>query len=263
MTYEEITFEKEERVAIITFNRPDKLNALSPRLRVDIAQAIDAVSDDEETRVVVVTGAGRGFCSGADLSIGGSNNPADLGLGERHRLDPVGWLCIRIHHLHKPTIAAVNGVAAGAGLSLALACDMRIASETARFGSIFVKRGLVPDNGSTYFLPKLVGVAKACELMFVGDFIDAKEAERIGMVNGTVPPDQLMPVTMDLAIKIAKGPPLAIQLTKRAIYKGLTRDLTSQVEYEAYTQAIAGATEDAKEGVRAFIEKREPEFKGK
>ena len=263
MIYEEIAFEKEKGVAIITFNRPDKLNALSPRLRVDIARAIDDVSDDEETRVLVITGAGRGFCSGADLSVRSSNNPADLGLGERYRLDPVGWLCIRIHNLHKPTIAAVNGVAAGAGLSLALACDMRIASETARFGSIFVKRGLVPDNGSTYFLPKLVGVAKACELMFIGDLIDAKEAERIGMVNAIVPPDELMPMTMDLATKIAKGPPLTIQLTKRAIYKGLTRDLTSQVEYEAYSQAIAGATEDAEEGVRAFMEKREPEFKGR
>jgi len=263
MIYEEIAFEKEKGVAIITFNRPDKLNALSPRLRVDIARAIDDVSDDEETRVLVITGAGRGFCSGADLSVRSSNNPADLGLGERYRLDPVGWLCIRIHNLHKPTIAAVNGVAAGAGLSLALACDMRIASETARFGSIFVKRGLVPDNGSTYFLPKLVGVAKACELMFIGELIDAKEAERIGMVNAIVPPDELMPMTMDLATKIAKGPPLAIQLTKRAIYKGLTRDLTSQVEYEAYSQAIAGTTEDAEEGVRAFMEKREPEFKGR
>ena len=162
----------------------------------------------------------------------------------------------------KPLIAAVNGAAAGAGMNLALACDMRIASSAAKFSQAFVKRGLAPDWGGSYFLPRVVGMAKACELIFTGDTIDAAEALRLGVVNAVVAPDELMAEAYKLARKIAAGPPVAIQISRRAIYHNQEVDLRAALEFETFAQGVCRDTEDAKEGVKAFVEKRAPVFRG-
>ena len=163
----------------------------------------------------------------------------------------------------QPVIAAVNGAAAGAGMNLALGCDIRFASTAAKFTQAFVKRGLHPDWGGTYFLPRLVGMAKACELIFTGDIIDAPEALRLGVVSAVYPPEELMPAAYELARKIAAGPPIAIRLAKRALYHSLDVDLRAALEFETFAQNIASETEDAREGIRAFVEKRPAAFKGR
>ncbi|MCK4243112.1 MAG: enoyl-CoA hydratase/isomerase family protein [Dehalococcoidia bacterium] len=265
MNYNTVILTKEEGVATLTLNRPEKLNAWNEEMSREALQAVEEIRRDSEARVLVVTGAGRGFSSGADLT---AMAQREQGLPTERvtlsTLPGVVALAYELRNLDRPTIAAVNGVAAGAGFGIALACDIRIASDQARFSQIFVKRALVPDTGSTYFLTKLLGTAKACELMFTGDFVDAAEAERLGIVNKVVPHDELMNETMALAKKIASGPPLTIELIKRAIYKGFAEtDLEHQLNFEMYLQRLAFATEDFKEGVTAFLEKREPKFQGK
>ena len=265
MNYNTVILTKEEGVATLTLNRPEKLNAWNEEMSREALQAVEEIRRDSEARVLVVTGAGRGFSSGADLT---AMAQREQGLPTERvtlsTLPGVVALAYELRNLDRPTIAAVNGVAAGAGFGIALACDIRIASDQARFSQIFVKRALVPDTGSTYFLTKLLGTAKACELMFTGDFVDAAEAERLGIVNKVVPHDELMNETMALAKKIASGPPLTIELIKRAIYKGFSEtDLEHQLNFEMYLQRLAFATEDFKEGVTAFLEKREPKFQGK
>ncbi|MBW2675830.1 MAG: enoyl-CoA hydratase [Deltaproteobacteria bacterium] len=263
MSYQDIIVEREKGVATITLNRPERLNAFSPEMRVSLFRAIEEVSDDSEVRAVIITGAGRGFCTGYDWSLGASQNPADLGLGESHRLDPLGWLGLRIHQLDKPTIAAVNGVAAGGGFGLMLVCDFRIASENSRMGPVFIRRGLSLDWGISYFLPRLIGLSRALELAMTGEMIDAQEAERIGLVNRVVPADELLAAAKELAAKLAKGPPIGLHLTKRSIYRAQTMNLMQALDYESYAQSICFQTEDVQEGIRAFLEKREPEFKGR
>ena len=267
-SYEGIRLTREGRVAILTFNRPDRLNALNPRMLYrEIPSALDEVAGDGEVRALVITGEGRGFSSGADISILAALAADPTGATmEVKPPEPWGYrygIIDRLRNLPKPTIAAVNGVAVGAGLSFALACDIRIASENARFSSAFVRRGLVPDNGASFLLPHLVGTARALELMYTGDIIDAREAERIGLVNRVVPAEDLRTAAMELAERIAGNPPIALALTKRIVYQWLEQDLLSQLEYEAYNNKLCRETEDYKEAVRAFQEKREPEFKGR
>jgi 2-(1,2-epoxy-1,2-dihydrophenyl)acetyl-CoA isomerase len=263
MAYEYVTLEKEQGVAVITLNRPDRLNALGTRILNDLTAAIDEVSGDDEVRVVVFTGSGRGFCAGADLV-----EPSPFAAEERWlRVKPMaryGNLMLRLRNLEKPTIAAVNGIAAGGGFSLAMACDIRIASEDARFSSIFVRRALVVDMGLSYLLPRAVGTSKALELMYTGDIIDAQEAKEIGLVSKVVPHDDLPGVTKELATRIANGPPIAIELTKKAVYAAQeTNNFASALSYESWAQEVCTASEDAQEGVRSFLEKREPVYKGK
>lgn len=262
MQYEDLIFSVQDNVAIVTLDRPDKLNALGPAMRESLKRALDEVAGNDEIRAMVLTGAGRGFCAGADVTGQAARLSGEAPQQTRQEmLSPIGMLAPRIRDLDKPTIAAVNGVAAGMGFSVALACDIRIASDKARFTCAFVKRGLVPDTGSSYFLPRLIGTDKACELAFTGDIVDAAEAERMGLVTRVVPHDELMERAVALATRIAKGPPIAITLTKRSIYKG--GDLMQQLEYETYAQNICRATEDHKEGVNSFIEKRAPVFRGR
>ena len=263
MKYQDLILEKEDGIATLTLNRPDKLNAISMTMREELPKAIDEVRGDDEVRVLVVTGAGRGFCSGADVA-GQAARIAGGKLEESRRslLAPVGSWGVPLAELEKPTIAAVNGVAAGAGLSFALLCDIRIAAESARFGAVWVRRGLIADVGATYFLPRILGVEKALELMYTGDIIDAREAERIGLVSRVVPDDDLMKVTRELATKIAKGPPIAIELMKRAVYRDILSGLRVKLDFETYAQDICRRSEDHKEGVTAFLEKREAHFKG-
>lgn len=263
MTYEHLIYQKQNHIATITLNQPEKLNALSAQMRDSFELALEEASKDRDVRVVVVTGAGRGFCSGADLT---ADRPAgeDEALGrDPFRLEARRVTSLHLYWLEKPTIAAVNGVAAGAGLGIALSCDIRISSEAARFSSIFVRRGLVPDNGVIYLLPRLVGMEKGFELMYTGDIVDAQEALRLGLTSRVVPADQLMSTAYELAGRIAKGPPITLSLIKRIGRKAMESNYFDALEYERYCQALVGTTEDTAEGRAAFREKRDPVFKGR
>ncbi len=263
MKYQSLILEKEDGIATLTLNRPDKLNAINMIMREELPKAIDEVRGDDEVRVLVVTGAGRGFCSGADVASQAASIAGEkVEESRRSLLAAVGIWGVCLAELEKPTIAAVNGVAAGAGLSITLLCDIRISAQSARFAAVWVRRGLVADVGATYFLPRIVGVEKALELMYTGDIIDASEAERIGLVSRVVPDDDLMKVTGELANKIAKGPPLAIELMKRAVYRDIVSGLGASLDFETYAQNICYRSEDHKEGVASFLEKREAHFKG-
>jgi 2-(1,2-epoxy-1,2-dihydrophenyl)acetyl-CoA isomerase len=264
MTYTDIRVEKKDGIALLTLNRPDKLNAVTWDSWRQIGEAVRELGEDDEARVLVLTGSGRGFCSGTDLAavVSGSGEPPPAASrGARLRSRYLGGADLLA--CPKPTIAAVNGVAAGAGLSLSLACDIRIASDKARFSAIWSRRALVPDMGCSYTLPRIVGISKALELMYTGEMVEAQEALAIGLVSQVVPADDLMPTAMALAERIAKGPPIAIELTKRLAYRGWPGAVESQSEYEEYFQRLCAESEDAQEGVRSFLEKREPVFKGR
>ena len=268
MPYQTILLDKEDGVVTLSFNRPQKLNSLDAQISDEAAEAIRELNDDDETKVLIITGAGRAFCSGADLTatVSGTDTTAP-GLGRRARTQPfarVGRLMKQLTEFDKPSIAAVNGAAVGAGLSIALLCDIRIAADDARFSSIFVRRGLVADCGASFYLPRVVGVARALELMWTGDIIDAKEAERIGLVRCVVPAAELIREAKALAFRLARGPSVAIELMKRMVYDGLrANDFASQLAHEDFAQYVARLTEDYKEGVNSFIEKREAKFKGR
>lgn len=262
MDLEFIIYKKKEGIASIVLNRPDSLNSLNPQTFQELLIAVREASVSEDVRVVILTGAGKAFCAGGDMKRmvegTGLEPPA-----QRSEIRTNHQIVKTIREMEKPVIASVNGVAVGAGCDLALACDMRIASEKARFGEVFVNVGLVPDAGGTYFLPRLIGPAKAFDLIMTGRIIDAQEAERIGLVNRVVPHEELEKETLALAEKLAQGPPLAMGMAKTGIYKGMQMDLSSELEYEAYAQSILMKTEDYMEGVKAFSEKRKPKYKGK
>lgn len=266
--YNTIILEKKEGIAILALNRPETLNAWNEEMSREVAEVIDSVDKDDNVRVLIITGVGRSFSSGADVKdeLARIVDGATVTIFERMmRGQPtVVTIPLLLRRLDKPVIGAVNGIAAGAGLAVALACDLRIASDNARFSMAFILRGLIPDSGSTYFLPKLVGSARACELIFTGDTIDAAEAERIGLVNKVVPHEKLLETVQEMAGKLARRPPIALKYAKRAIYKGLIEtDLLSHVDYEIALNGICVRTEDFKEAVKAFLEKREPKFQGK
>ena len=258
---ETLSVQRREGILLITLDRPDSLNAIDEAMTTELQQVLKAADRDEAVRCVVITGAGRGFCSGQDLGDLSyeEGSPPSFGEELRRRYNP---LIRRIRTLEKPVVAAVNGVAAGAGASLALASDLRIASEEASFVEAFVRVGLIPDSGGTFILPLLVGMARAAEMAFTGRKVDAAEALEWGLVNRVVAPAELMDETMTLASELADLPTKAIGLTKRAFNRKLMPDLETDLEYEAYLQEIAGRTEDHTEGVEAFLEKRKPEFKG-
>jgi 2-(1,2-epoxy-1,2-dihydrophenyl)acetyl-CoA isomerase len=262
--YKCLLYEVKDAIATLTLNRPERLNALGGTLRDDLYAAVLRASQDADVRVIVVTGAGKGFCAGGDVK---AMNEVKEGRAERPLIDKVAPLRDRVllamRDAPQPVIAAVNGAAAGAGMNLALGCDIRLASTAAKFTQAFVKRGLHPDWGGTYFLPRLVGMAKACELIFTGDIIDAGEALRLGLVSAIYAPEELLPATYELARKIATGPPIAIRLAKRALYHSQDVDLRAALEFETFAQNIASETEDAREGIRAFVEKRPAAFKGR
>lgn len=264
MDGKELILEKEKGLAILTLNRPEKFNAMTTDMWNSLPNLIRDISDDDSVRVLIVTGAGRAFCAGSDAGRLASRIAGKETSKEKKGLTtPLGAEVFCLAKLQKPTIGVVNGVAAAAGISIAMACDIRIASEQAKFVLAWVKMGLIPDGGSTYFLTRLLGPSKALELAFTGNTIDAIEAERVGMVNRVVPHNELMTAAKELATTIADGPPVAIELMKKGVYRALHQDLESQLDYESYAQAICRQTEDHKEGVRAFMEKRKPEFKGK
>ncbi len=264
MAYQDLILEKEKGVALLTLNRPDKLNALGMTMRRELPRALEEVRLDDDVRVLLLTGAGRGFCSGADVSTQAARGEGQkLEESRTELMEAVAAFISVLWGLEKPTIVAVNGVAAGVGLSMALACDIRLASDQARFSAIWVRRGLVADGGSTFFLPRIIRPDRALGLMYPGDIIDAKEAERIGLVTRVVPAPDLVKVGRELAEKIAKGPPIAQALMKRAALRTFTNDLTRQVDFETYAQHLCYQTEDHKEGVKSFLERREAIFQGR
>jgi 2-(1,2-epoxy-1,2-dihydrophenyl)acetyl-CoA isomerase len=264
MEYRNMLVEQQDGVVTITLNRPDRLNAMTWDSWEELMGAMRQASEDDDARAVIITGAGRGFCAGSDLVASTSEAEAPPKEVTRTRWFRSGYLATReVVACQKPTIAAINGTTAGAGLSLALACDIRIASETARLGTIFARRGLSPDLGCTFFLPRIVGLSRALELMYTGDMFDAQEALRLGLVSRLTAPDQLLPVATELARRIATGPSLAIEAAKRLAYRGLLEELEDHMRLEEYWSRLCQATEDAREGVLGFLEKREPRFRGR
>ena len=260
-----LQIEKKNGVGVITLNRPDKLNAFNDELTFALQDTLKELEKDPAIRALIITGSGRGFCSGQDLqnrSISDIVGEKKLSLGDsiRRRYNPI---IVKIRRMEKPIVAAVNGVAAGAGASLAFACDYRLAADGVNFIQSFSKIGLVPDSGSTFFLPRLIGATRAFELMLSAEKLGAAEALRLGLINKVCPADQLMTEAMALAEKLANGPTKAFGLTKRAINKAIFNDLEELLEYEACLQEIAGRSQDFQEGVKAFAEKREPAYTGK
>ena len=270
MDFEEIRYEKANGVATITLNRPDRMNAFTNTMIREWAQALEDARLDADVRAVIVTGAGRGFCAGADLrGASGLQNVAGEG-GPPSAADRRNWLRDSVHYvpravalLDKPYIAAVNGAAVGAGMDMCSMADIRIASEAARFSMGYVNVGLVPGDGGCYYLPRIVGLPKALELIWTGDMIDAQEALRIGYVTRVVPGDDLLPTARELAERIAKGPAVAVQLAKRLVYRAQTQEVGEALEAAGQAMAIVQSTEDAREGPRAYVEKREPQFRGR
>lgn len=262
--YQTITLESADQICTITLNRPDVYNAFNDELTTELAAALKSAERDKDVRVVIITGAGKAFCSGQDLGdLKAKYVPGHmphLGDDLKYRYNPV---IRKISTMSKPVIAAVNGVAAGAGCSLALACDMCIASSEAAFIEVFINVGLIPDSASTYHLPRLVGMAKAMEMCMTGRKVSAEEAERIGLINSACPPESLMENVLKLAGKLAAMPERGIALTKRLLRQSFDNTLNQQLEAEMYAQETAGMTKDHFEGVVAFIEKRKPEFTGK
>ena len=265
MSYQEVTLEVKDHIATLTLNRPRQFNALTTNLLTkELAQVFADIQHNDQARAVIVTGAGRAFCAGADMEL--LNELMDPKTGPAHQkviMEGAAVMIKSLRGLSKPSIAAVNGLAVGAGFSLALACDFRIAAEKAKFASVFIKRGLVADCGLTYTLPRAAGLTRALEIMLSGEPIDMADAERMGLVNRVVPSDQLMPACLEMAAKLVKLPPIALRLHKEAAYRSLTSDLTSQLEFETQAQLTCFHSQDFQEGIKSYLEKREPEFKGK
>ncbi len=258
--YKTIIYEKKDNIGVLTINRPEKLNALSNELTEELERLLNEVENDEKLHVLVMTGAGeKAFVAGADIQ---ELVDRDALVGRRVSRTRQE-IFSRIENLPIPVIAAVNGYALGGGLELALACSIRICSEKAQFGAPEVKLGIIPGDGGTQRLPRLIGLGRAMEMILTGDFIDAQEAYRIGLVNQVVSHDELMEKAMELAQKIAKRPPLAVRYAKEAVNRSQEGDSVSGYALESYLHALACTTEDKKEGVQAFLEKRKGTFKGK
>jgi 2-(1,2-epoxy-1,2-dihydrophenyl)acetyl-CoA isomerase len=256
----ELRLEVSDRVATITLDRPDALNALTVPLKEELLAALRQIGSDQAVRAIVLTGAGRAFCAGQDLRERLELDAAPLDVEIRERYNPV---ILAMRRLEKPIVGAINGIAAGAGASLAFACDLRIAAEGASFLLAFGRVGLIPDSGATWLLPRLVGAAKAAELALIAAPLSARDAERLGLVARVVPLESVVVEAQAVAADIAAMAPQAVALTKRALEASWTAGLEEQLELEAELQGIAGATADHAEGLAAFIEKRPPRFTGK
>lgn len=264
MKADSLRYELADHIATITLNRPDAMNALTRELYAELASAFRRAHADPEVRCVIITGAGRAFCSGDDVKqimLGEQRETVVQGLRDvRPRPTPAA---LAILECDKPVIAAVNGPAVGWGMDLTLFCDIRIASDRAKFGELFIKRGLVSDIGGLWRLPQVAGASKAAELLFTGDVIDAAEAERIGLVSRTVPHDELMDAARELATKIAKNPPIAMRYMKEGLRKGLSGDMQEVAAFVGNSLAYLFTTEDHREGALSFVERREPVFRGR
>ncbi len=273
MKFQDIIYTKEDGIATITLNRPQSMNAIGDddRMSDEWVAAIEDARNDVDVKVLVVTGAGRAFCAGANPRILVAERekgkaapreptPAEESLRWREITQAITYAMAR---LDKPYIGSINGPAIGGGMDLASMCDIRIASDRARFGMGFVRMGVTPSNGGCYWLPRIVGIARACELIWTGRIIDAQEALAIGYVSKVVPHDELEAATKEFASQLARGPSVAIRLDKRLIYRCLELDMDAALEAHEWAMVVVNGTEDAKEGPKAWVEKREPVFKGR
>ena len=264
MVPETIILEEHDHITKLTLNRPGALNAIDDKMGEELLVSLKAIEKNEKARCLVITGAGRAFSAGEDVSglkdrYGGGSHPS-LGDHLRKKYHPI---ITRIRSMEKPIIARLNGIAAGSGASIALACDIRVASEEAGLKQAFIGVGLVPDSGSSYFLSRMIGPGRAMELIMTGKTVPAKEAQALGLINKVVPAAELDNHTDELAQKLASGPTKAIGLSKRMINRVTSLDLQEAMEYEALNQDIAGKTSDHLEAVSAFLEKRQPKFSGR
>lgn len=273
MNYKAVIYEKKDRIAKVTLNRPERMNAFDIQMITELIQAIADADADDGIGVLVITGAGRGFCAGADFRYTqvrsgevAAEEAEERGtiFEEGRLLHPINMnVILGLQRMGKPTIAMMNGAAVGGGFDIALACDMRVGSENARFMVAFTRIGIVPGSGGAWLLPRIVGLPKACELIFSGDFVGAEEAYRIGLLNKLVAADRLEEETMDLAQRIAQGPPIALRLDKIMIYKGLGTDLETALAFASACENITLHTQDHVEGITAFVQKRQPQFQGR
>lgn len=261
--YEHILVAEQDGIVTITLNRPEKLNAFVGHMRRDLAEALEHAAADRSVRVVVITGAGRGFCAGGDVEYMAELISREDTEEFTRTLGAARRVVTTIREMTKPVVASINGPAAGAGFNLALVCDLRIASSTATFSQSFVKLGLHPDWGGTYFLPRIVPPSKACELFFLGDAIDAAEALRLGIVNRVVAPEDLTEETRNVAQRLRDAPAVSIAAAKHAVYMSDSASLDQMLQYESEAQLRCFGSSDASEGVRAFLDKRAPRFTGK
>jgi 2-(1,2-epoxy-1,2-dihydrophenyl)acetyl-CoA isomerase len=255
-----ILFEKKEQVGIIRLNRPDKYNSFNREMALELQNSLDKAREAEEVRALLLTGSGKAFCAGQDLQEVIDHNFENMSQILLEQLNP---LVLRIREMGKPVVCAVNGVAAGAGANIALACDLTLAGESAAFIQAFSKIGLIPDTGGTFTLPRLVGRQKAMALMLLGNKVSAAEAEQMGMIYRVVADEKLEEEAFALARSLASMPTIALGLTKKALNQSETNDFQQQLSLEERLQNQAGLTEDFREGVRAFIEKRKPKYRGK
>ncbi len=260
----ELLYEVKDKIATITLNRPDKLNAFTGDMIDAWVKSLGAAQADDDVNVVIVTGAGRAFCSGGDVgrmrAAGEAPQPLD---GKNNLWEGVHRVPKQLEQMDKPVIAMVNGLAVGAGMGMSLMCDVRFAAESARFSTGYVKVGLVPGDGDTYFLPRLIGAAKALELLWTAEFIEAAEALRLGIVQRVIPDAELRDVTYAYARQVADGPQIPIRMIKRLVYQSLRLDLRTHLDLVSSHMAIVRQTADHGEGVAAFKEKRAPKFTGR
>lgn len=261
MAYSTILYDLTDGVATLTFNRPEVRNAFNDVMAEEVQAALKSAERDETARCVVITGAGPGFCAGQDLAAL-RDRGGEVSFRE-HLLKTYNPIVAKLRSIEKPIVAAINGAAAGAGWGIALACDIRYAAETAKFRLAFSGIGLAPDSGTSFFLPRFIGLGRALELAYTNEVLDANGALVLGLVNKVFPSDQLMPATLELARKLAQAPTRGLGLTKRAMNYALNASLDQALDYEAHLQEIAGRTVDHHEGVQAFLEKRSPNFIGK
>jgi enoyl-CoA hydratase/carnithine racemase len=261
---ETLLVDRADGVMTVTLNRPEKKNAMNGQMWRELIELFDEIEGSRETRVLVITGTGDGFCSGADLTDTGNADTVAEGVGGSLRqMRVVGRCALRLHELHIPTIAAVNGVAAGAGCNLALGCDLVVASDRARFSEIFSKRGLSVDFGGSWLLPRLVGLHRAKELVLLAEIIDATEADRIGLVNRVVPHDELVAAVTELATRLAALPPVQLSVSKRLLNQSLSVSMADALQFEDVAQVMSFQSADTAEAVLAFVEKRPPTFTGR
>ena len=265
--YRDLIYEVREQIALITLNRPDRLNAFSTDMLRSMASAINQAAEDDEVRAVVLTGAGRGFCSGHDVSSeekpASDNQQPRSAAAIRNNLRRIHTVTLAVERLDKPYIAAVNGPAAGAGMDFASMADIRFASTTALFTQAYTRNGIIAGNGGAFFLPRIVGMAKALELLWTSRKFSAEEALAIGYVSRVVEAEKLLAETISFAKELAQGPPIAIQYIKQLCYQSQNLDLRSALRIAQYTQSIAMSSEDAQEGFRSNREKRRPRFTGR
>jgi 2-(1,2-epoxy-1,2-dihydrophenyl)acetyl-CoA isomerase len=260
---EDVLFRREGQVEVITLNRPQIMNCFNNNMLYALTNRFGELHQDDGCRAVVITGEGRGFCTGADLTGGGARADAHTPMGMRLTTHVYSSVIRGLVMMEKPVIGAINGDAAGAGCNFALACDILVASEKARFIQVFVRRGLVADMSGTFFLPRLIGLSKAKELMFSGEAVDAQRALELGLVSKVVPHESLMDEAMEMANRLAQGPTRAIGMIKRMLNRSFETDLETALEMEASLQGIAVSTPDVVEGITSFLDKRPPKFTGK